>query len=356
MNTSLWPGTLIPGVALVAGYAGVVAFGSIRARVWALPLLATPALMSHGSFPLLMLVMALVAPGWRGPRGQIVCVALFGASLVLGTLLIFSLNWTAYGVFGVRIDEWRGATPARDLAGALDMLTAYVELLRDDLESMMHLPPPIVAAGLVASLVLLLAVDRAAAARVLLALGVILGVQAAQGVVTGLLTPFRGQFPLWVAIAAIPLLGLGVTRTIGRSAFFVLAALALLTIGAHHWRLFEAYFAPYQVATRTLSEAAQTVDPSGVGALYVVGDPREIPGGDRTQSSLALRYRLEMLTDRKVIMCVREPVVCAPLDARSGPPVYPEPGFMRALPGGDLLIRLPDTPEGKIEDPTQWQG
>ena len=105
MNTALWPGTLLPGMALVAGYAAVIAFGSVAARIWTLPLFVIPALMSHGSLPLLMMVMALAAPGWAGPRQLIVFVALFGAALAVGTAAIFTLNNAVHGVFGVRIDR-----------------------------------------------------------------------------------------------------------------------------------------------------------------------------------------------------------------------------------------------------------
>jgi len=357
MNTALWPGTLLPGLALTAVYAAVVAYGSMRARVWALPPFVILTLMSHGSFPLLMLAMALITPGWRDAREIARIVILFGASFAAGTALIFTLNWASYGVFGLRIDAWRGATPARDLAGALEMLGRFAnEALWGHTESMLHVPFPVAAAGLGAALAILLAVDRGAAARVLLIVAVVFGLQSTQAVVTGLLTPFRGQFPIWAAVVAMPLLGWRASQSIGRSAFFGAILLALIAIGNWHWGLFETKFAPYQAATRDLAAATAVLDPSGAATLFIVGDSREIPGGDQTQSSNALRYRLEMLTGRNVVMCVREPDVCAPLQAQSGSPIYPEAGFMRAMPGGGVLIRLPDTPAGKVEDPTKWLG
>lgn len=356
MNTSLWPGTLVPGVALIAGYAAVIAFGSLRARIWALPVFVIPAMLSHGSFPLLMFAMALIAPGWRGRSGLVVFAVLLGISLAIGMLLGFALNWFAYGVFGVRIDDWRGATPARDLASALEMLGRYAAQLSAQFQDMTHLPLAVAAAGLGAALIVLAAVDRAAAERLLLAAAAVLGVQAAQSVATGLLTPFRGQFPLWAIFVAIPLLGLSSSRQSGRRLLFALAAAALVWIGSWHWRLFESLFPPYQAATRAIATEAASLDPAGGAALVVQGDSRELPGGGLTQSSLALQYRLEMLTGRRVILCVRAPQACASLDLGSATPLYPQAGYLRALPSGELLIRLPDTPPDKIEDPTQWLG
>lgn len=360
MNMSLWPGTMLLGMALVTGYAAILAFGSLSARIWTLPLFVIPLLMSHGSFTLLLVVMALLAPGWpagrRGAAQMFGFTALFGVSLAIGTALIFALNWSVHGVFGVKIDDWRGATPAQDLAGAAGMLGRYMDLLKTDLENMIHLPFPIASAIVVSAFIILFALNRSSAYCVLFGLAIVLGVQATQAVATGLLTPFRGQFPIWVALAAIPLLGLRSTVQNARRLFHILIAATFLLIGAWHWSLFETTFPPYQAATRAISADIAAADPSGDAALLVLGDARELPSGEETQSSNALRYRLEVLTGREVVICALEPEQCAGLEAQSGPPFHPMQGYLRALPSGDLLIRLRDTPAGKIEDPTKWLG
>ena len=358
INIALWPGTLLPGMALVAGYAAILACGSLSARFWILPLFVIPALMSHGSFPLVMAVMALLAPGWvagrRGGAQMIGFAALFGASLAIGTALIFSVNWSVHGVFGVKIDDWRGATPAQDLASAAEMVVRYINQLMVNLENMFHVTLPILSAVLVAAFIMLQSVDRGAAKRVFFALAIVMGVQAAQAVATGLLTPFRGQFPLWIVFAAMPLLALRAAgQAVARFAIIVVAA-AFLTVGSWHWRLFETTFSPYQAATRAIAMDVAAVDPSRNATLFVRGDARELPNGEETQSSNALGYRLELLTGRDVVMCSLNPEDCATFEAQSGPPYHPAPEYVRTLEGGDLLIRLRDTPEGKVEDPTKW--
>ncbi len=349
LNISFWPASLIPGMALTGAYAACVVFGPFACRFWALPIFVALTLMCHGSLTLLLAVIALIAPGWtKGRSGlvqQIGFASVFAASFVFGTLLIFALNWSAHGVFGVQVAAWRNPTPAEDLAGVIVMIYASLAEFAAVLQLMFRASIFAVAAAVGTSLAILGMVDRDACVRIVFAVLILFGFQAAQAVVTGVITPFRGYFPLWIAIAAIPALGLRASRWRGIRIAFLVVVACLIGLGLEHWRKFTVFHAPIQQVTRDVADKINKLDASVDVKVYVFGHPHGLFGGVAVRRPIGLARRLTMLTGREVIVCVRrKPEFCSEYRSHSEESYYPEEGFLRIWHDGAILVNLPNEP------------
>lgn len=345
-NISRWFGTLVPAMALLSIYAGISAYGSPKARAYALPVLVPLGLMTHGGIPLLMVVVALAHGGWNGSRRELARFAIsFCASFVGGILLIYSMNFVAHGHFGIVVAPWRNAVPPTGLVDVLSKIVPLAAWMVESLATMTHFPAVWATPPVVIGAVTLFVVNREAAERIALALVLIVGLNGAILVATGVITGFRGTYFFW------PLLVMGFVHIaeagpafLQRTVPAVLLAL-LFYVGCYHTYLLGSKTADFQRESRLLAQTIQATGLAPDETVFVVGDPRQLPsGGYVVFSSLALQYRLYMTIDRPVIICFREPDACTGLPGHSQSlPTYPTPGSVVRLAEGQMVVRLPDT-------------
>ena len=346
-NMSRWFGTMVPGIAIMAAYAAIAAFGSPRARTVALFVFVPLGLMTHGGSPLIMVAVALGLGGWSGALAELAVFALaFVAAFAESIGLIYTLNYFAHGHFGVAIAEWRHPSPAASLGEVLQRIASVGSWLIELLTGMTHLPATHIAPVALVAAVALGVRAPSVALRLALALALGTAINGAIVVSTGIATPFRGTYFLWpIAVIGVYQLARATPSFIERGLSIALLCFLFL-IGGFHLYLFDGHFSEFQVDSRALADTVKPVFTAPDEPLYVLGDPRELPhGGYVVFSSLALQYRLALLLDRKIVVCFNAANDCAFLEPqRTQLPAYPAPGAIIHLPDSGVVVRLADTP------------
>ncbi|MEW1952082.1 hypothetical protein [Terrabacter sp. NPDC080008] len=226
-----WPATQVSS-ALVAA-----------AGVWTLPLAARRrgrfgawllvvtvlSVLSYPPVAAVLFVAAVVHLG-RMPWRRLLLLTLgWVGSFALGVGVIYTLNWFAFGHFGLEIAAWRHPNPLHDLAS----LRTNVRRAASSAAGLLRLSPVATVAGVLAVVAGLLSpVVRPLMTRLLVALAVVAGLEAAQTVVTGVATAPRGELWIWLALvlpAVLLLRDPGVWSRVGMGMLAVLAVVGLVT-------------------------------------------------------------------------------------------------------------------------------
>ena len=228
-----WPGTLTPSVLVAAaGVWTLPAAARTRRRLGTWLLVFTVlAVLTYPPVGIVLFICAVVQVGVRPWRDMVLLAVGLLAAYAVGVAVIYVLNKIAFDHFGLRIAAWRRPNPL------VSLYDAKVNTLRV-LRALYQLGGIVWAAGLVgvaASVVAFLdARLRPALVRLLFALVVVVGLGAAQTLVTGIATNPRGELWTWLAFvlpAALLLAGSGRSPRIG------VACLALLAVvGVATWR------------------------------------------------------------------------------------------------------------------------
>lgn len=228
-----WPGTLTPSVLVAA--TGVwtlptAARTRVRLGLWVIAV-AVAALLTYPPVGSVLLVAAVVHLGTRRWRDLVLLAVGYLAGFALGVLVIDLVNGVVFGHFGIEIAAWRRPNPLRSLSALRVNASRYAhESIR-----LVRGVWPAVAVGVV-TVVLGLLDDavRPRLVRVLFAVAVVLGLDLAQTLVTGVVTDTRGEPWVWLAVllpTALLLLGSRRSRVTG------IAGLALLSVvGIVVWR------------------------------------------------------------------------------------------------------------------------
>lgn len=350
---SLWFNTLIPGLAIVALFAVLVMRRGSRAmRPW-LVLFVPLTLMCYTSYPLLLLVVLLVAHdnrwGWRDLAGL---MALFVASFALGLLVIYSLNYAFHGVFGIPMADWREPNPPVDMAALMENVdkTGNFMLRMLDVMSWQFAPAAFFHLALFGFALITLARHGKGGAAGYIALGLAAGVGLVvlQILRTGILLSPRVMVFAWVfyvaALAHLMLLAHA------RHAFGarMLRNVAVLIAGSYLLQTGQMYlqFTPWQKETRHV--AGMIADSNG--PVWMTGSYKAVGGaqGASIQNARGLRMRLEYLTSRPVHDCAAKRWVEActkALPAGSNDPAAVETVATGPATDGTHLS-LPAAPEG----------
>lgn len=334
---SLWFNTLLPGMGLVALYAWLSTRLSERAARGLLVLFVPLTLMAYTTYPLLLLGLCLTrSETQRSVRDLVGLMALFIASFALGMLLIFTLNHFEHGVFGVPMAPWRNATPAYDLASALENAKQIGVFLYESARVLGFGFLPMTYAHLLFFVVAIVMVGRRdpwSAAYILAGVFAGLGLIFLQTVKTGISLPVRVIGFAWALYAVLLthwVLQLseqgGLRERLSRNVliFFVMA----YAVGIFQQSL---TYAPWQRETRAMAADIG----SGPEPAFVTGTYKSMLAADHAgvQQPRGLRLRLTYLTGRLVITCEETPAQCSDLPA----------AMLQDLPPGTVEIhRLSD--------------
>ncbi|WP_076264144.1 hypothetical protein [Intrasporangium flavum] len=197
-----WPGTLTPSVLVAAAGAWTLPWAA-RSRVglgaWLL-LTEVAAVLSYPPVGVVLVLFAVVllrdAP-WRG------VLALLGgwvAAFAVGVGIAYTLNWVAFGDFGLKIASWRHPDPLTSLHALHVNASRYV-----------HASLSLWAGQWWAAVAAAVAVVvgwrdpavRPRLERLLVGLAVVATMDAAQTLLTGIVTEARGQLWTWL-VALLP--------------------------------------------------------------------------------------------------------------------------------------------------------
>ena len=343
-----WPGALTPSALVAAGAVWLLPRAARSGRwlaVW-LVLSGIAAVLTYPPIALVLLVLAVVSLRDAPWRKVLLVVVGWAAGFAAGVAVAYALNWVVNGHFGIEVAAWRQANPLTSLdaigVNAGRWLSATGSLW---------------AAQWWVALVAVVAVAlgwrdpvvRPRLQRLLLALAVACGVDAAQTLASGLVTEARGQLWTWfAAVLAVALLlvdrgagsrarvgpvptrqpGIPPTARVATALLAVLAGCGVLT-----WR---ADIGRHQDTRRqyaAMAEAA-TAHPTGTAppTVVVYQDPalKDTRSGRLMASTLFMAVRLEQ-DGRVPRWCIG--IECREIAARSTAGPVVDLGRAGSLPG-----------------------
>jgi len=334
---SLWFNTLMPGMGMVALYAWLSTQVSERTARGLLVVFVPLTLMAYTTYPLFLLALCLArSDTQRSFRDLVGLMTLFIASFALGLLVIFTLNYFEHGIFGVPMAPWRHATPAHDLASAVENAKQIGMFLYQSGRVLGFGFSPLTLAHLALLAVAVVLCGRRDPWRVVYILSGIaagLGLIFLQTVKSGISLPVRVIGFAW-ALHVVLLLqlvlqlgekgGLGERLSRNPLIFFVMAYAA----GTFQQSLI---YAAWQKETRAMGADIGL----GPEQVFVTGTYKSLLNADRSgiQNPRGLRLRLTYLTGRSVITCEESPVQCDDLPSE----------MLEDLPPGEVEVhRLND--------------
>lgn len=111
-----WFNTTTPGVLLLALFALITLNRSADTANWLLLLFVPLIIQAYSSFPFVLLALCLLRNDQPHTFFNFLkTITIFAGALLLGMLIIYTLNWTIHGVFGLPLADWRSPTPASNL-------------------------------------------------------------------------------------------------------------------------------------------------------------------------------------------------------------------------------------------------
>jgi hypothetical protein len=184
-----------------------------------------------------LFIAAVVQLGARPWKDVLLLCVGYVIAYAVGVAIIYALNGIAFGHFGLQIAAWRRPNP---LQGLHDLRVNVFRYLRQMGRLWADLTL-VTVVGVGAAVVGAFDVRvRPRLLRLLVALGVVVGLAGAQTVVTGITTNIRGELWAWLAVlrpAVLLLRGTGWSPRVGAACLAVLAVLGVLAwrvdIGAH---------------------------------------------------------------------------------------------------------------------------
>ncbi|WP_170760240.1 hypothetical protein [Ruegeria lacuscaerulensis] len=321
---SFWFNTLLPGVWVVALYAIAAAFLSHRTAL-ALLIVAVPlSFMAYPSYPFLLLTLILLsrkAP--KSYKSMAITLGVFIASLALGVLTVYSLNYIYHGVFGIPVAEWRSPTEVNSVADLLENIQKQKDFL---IFTLKQVGGGVADHGMAmqflfaAAWVLMFIWNRYLGVAILVAVIAGLVPLVGKALMSGVQVPLRALGWVWILfgfslvsvavhLSKTPGRWLNVTRiTILYVVFF-----KLLIIGKGSFLLIP----HWQNATRDLANEVPEVAQN----VYIYGDYWGLEGARHAniQTSEGLRLRLRYLTGAEVYICDEKPQDCEDVS----PPFHP---------------------------------
>lgn len=229
-----WPATLSASM------------GVLAAAVWTLPLLrhhtwgvaawtlgfTILAVLSYAPVAALVFLALIVHELGRPLRRLALLAVWFAASYAAGILVMYTLNWLAFGTFGVVISEWRRPNPLTDLDSLRENLVLYGRQL-GRIWTLIRTAVVVSAATAVWA-----AFDRRVRRHLgvmALALGVVIGLEAALTLVSGVVIGTRASLWAWISVCLPGALLLGSdrrSRVVGMVSLSVIAVVGLVACRA----------------------------------------------------------------------------------------------------------------------------
>lgn len=357
---SLWFNVLTPGVGLMALYAWLATVCTERQTRLLLLIFVPLTLMTYTTYPLVLLIICLTRHDTRRSFSDgLRLMLLFLASFVLGLLVIYALNYYEHGIFGIRLSSWRGGNTLEDwesFRANLGRMQQFGHRLTHTLGY---------ASTLVSALHLLLFplavyfVTRQDFWRgMYIFVGMLagLGLLSVQVVISGTELPFRTFGFGWMLYGIVLVLFVltvvergGQFRRHGINFLRFMVMLLMMQVF-----LQQLGYRPWQNDTKELAHRIG----KGEEPVFLIGIHKDLPSWETAgiQYAYGLRFRLQMLTRRRVYMCTDLPITNDPdLCPKLDPMVEEE----RRLVGKSIVEHLSDyvlvilpyrDPEGGEED------
>lgn len=331
-----WRGALVAGALFVSPMAALLAAWPavlgpsmlvLAVSTWTLPLcrhrvvpllvwmgLTTGlAALTYQPVALLMLLVLLLEEMHRSVRRLAGLVIAFCGLWVAAVLVMFTLNWWGFGVFGLKPQAWRLPNPARGIDDVVENLGRTGRHFRDVAVTM---PWPLVVGLVAVAFCLARPTLRKQAVVLLLGLVVAAGLESVGTVVGGFLVPFRSSGWIWVGlVVAISWLAQG-----GRKGWTVLSVAAMAAVavdGAVFWHDVmtqrQATLADYDRLDRRLGSLLASHPQARV---LVVGTAEDWKDSTYAAGATYLRGRTLHQYGVRATFC-RLPTCTAPVDPRA---------------------------------------
>lgn len=330
-----WPGTLSASIIIAATAVWTLPWARRRPLTLAAWLLfASLSVLSYPPVAALVFLALVVAELRSRVRRLLLLAAGFVVAYGVGVLAVYTLNWFAFGEFGLTISAWRHPNPLVSVDALLENLSRYGRQFAG-VSAVLGWAGVIALACVVWALI-----DGATRRLALVALGgvaVVVGLEAALTVYSGVVAGARASLWAWPAAclpAALLLKGTRVSRRVG-----AVALVGLAVVGAQTWR---SDLGEHQ-ETRDqydaiVSDVATVVaaHPDDKVVMWIQPRLREHPSGNITAVTLQ-----QMLYDQHGIF----PRWCQPMDCASIAKVVrqqPKADVLRV--DGLTVLRLPRPP------------
>ncbi|SLN72522.1 hypothetical protein ROJ8625_03845 [Roseivivax jejudonensis] len=321
LRISLWFNTLVPGVALIGVYAWLGCLLPQRQLRLCLPVFTVVAFMSYTMYPVLLLAICLVRTANRSMRDLAGLMALFVVSFAAAVFVTYAINWQVHGVFGVPLADWRGATPAGDLAGLVANLPEITKSVINYAYTVAYkFEPAIVFHVLLFVAGFAILRRRAPVEALYLTAGLLvgLGLVALQAMKLGVFVPARAYAFAWTFHGLV--LCRALTLMAGDSALRIaVARVSVLLVVGGCMTMNAVIYGMYQ-PWRTETVALASVVAEAEAPIFVRGDVVEWPAAVAAgvQFDTAMERRMRQLTGRNVEICAHAPDECAAAEAGRG--------------------------------------
>ncbi|HEC71665.1 MAG TPA: hypothetical protein ENI28_07660 [Roseobacter sp.] len=313
MLISMWFNTLIPGLAIVALFAGLACRVSSRTLRLLLPGFVIVSFMAYTTYPLLLFAVCIAKTENRSLQDLVGLILLFCASFALAVLTVYAINWQVHGVFGVPVANWREPTAANGLGD----IVASLPKLWETFQIVFHrngfgFAPLIgfIPVMLAAAFAVFYKYARLEGLYLIAGLSVGIALVVVQVLKLGVIVPPRAFIFAWVFAAmamvrAVELLSQTESWAgrMGRNAI-------LLIVGVYFIEIFMFYgqHNAWRADTKQLAQEISDTD----GSVFIYGDSSQIASAKKSgiQSSKALPFRLQQLTGRRAVNCIETPDQC----------------------------------------------
>jgi hypothetical protein len=239
VRLTYWPGTL--SACMIVAALAVWTLPWARRRRLTLPLwmllFVVASVLTYPPVAAAVFLTFVVTELGQPVRRLLVGAVGFVLAYGLGILTVYALNWLAFGTFGLKISAWRRPNPLR----SVDDLTQNLARYGTQFASVASL---LGWAGVVAVVCVVWALVDASTRRsaliVLGAVGLVVAMEAALTLYSGVVTGSRASLWAWPAVclpAALLLKGARLSRGLGAAALVVIAVVGILSfrtdLGAH---------------------------------------------------------------------------------------------------------------------------
>jgi hypothetical protein len=315
---SMWFNTLIPGLASVTLYAVLGCRLQQKTLRALLPFFVIVSFSAYPTYPLTVLAMCLMRTENRSLSDLFGLVLLFVLSFAGAVLLTYTLNWQVHGVFGVPLAAWREATPAADMAGMIANLPFLGETFKALMVNASYSVVPVAffhMGMLVGATLVMIRMAPREALYLHAGLWVGMALVVLQILKLGVVVPPRAFIFAWVFYAVIVVRATALlSRTPGLGGRMA-RNFTLLILLSYMVQTFTQYasYRPWQAETRAM---AQVVETAPDGPVLVYGDVMTLSSAKAAgiQSDIALTFRMQQITGRKVILCHTAPEDCAEVE------------------------------------------
>ena len=345
---SAWFNTLGLAVWILAFYALSVLYVSERNARLALLVIGPISMLAYTTYPLLMsLLLFAHRDAKRSLRGAVTLLALLAFTIILGLVLMYSINQVVHGVFGLQISDWREPTPASDVDSLIanaHILTAFFENFVVSLGFGMPWLGAINVMLFAGAMAVVYRHDQMEALYLTLGLAASIGVLVVNGVKEGVEIPVRAALGAWGFYAITLVRAVHLLTEQRQTQIVVLCTAMFATFCAGHLHKNTRLLVDWQVETRALA----TQLPEGAEQIAIYGFLWAFPGAEdaRITHYYALTARLTQLTGRPSVYCDDPEIECSFQPPFAQDEANDTTRIERV--GTIVYIRLPD------QQPDQW--